>query len=77
VSLELRRGDDYTILDTTGNLSYHPDKLSMEKTHDAAFGPEDRIGQLSLRNLDIADTRAKLDLFRRQGQISAGNLELT
>ena len=77
VTLELRRGDDYTILDTTGNLSYHPEKLSMEKTEDAAFGPEDRIGQLNLRNLDIADTRAKLDLYRKQGQIDGGNLELT
>ena len=77
VTLELRRGDDYTILDTTGILSYHPEKLSMEKTEDAAFGPEDRIGQLNLRNLDIADTRAKLDLYRKQGQIDGGNLELT
>ena len=77
VTLELRRGDDYTILDTTGQLSYHPEKLSMEKTEDAAFGPEDRIGQLNLRNLDIADTRAKLDLYRKQGQIDGGNLELT
>ena len=77
VTLELRRGDDYTILDTTGQLSYHPEKLSMEKTEDAAFGPEDRIGQLNLRILDIADTRAKLDLYRKQGQIDGGNLELT
>jgi argininosuccinate synthase len=77
VSLELRRGDDYTILDTTGELSYHPEKLSMEKTQDAAFGPEDRIGQLNMRNLDIADTRQKLDRYRKQGQIDSGNLELT
>ncbi len=77
VTLELRRGDDYTILDTTGQLSYHPEKLSMEKTEAAAFGPEDRIGQLNLRNLDIADTRAKLDLYRKQGQIDSNNLELT
>ncbi len=77
VTLELRRGDDYTILDTQGEISYHPEKLSMEKTADQAFGPEDRIGQLNLRNLDIADTRAKLDLYRRQGQIDGGNLELT
>jgi argininosuccinate synthase len=77
VSLELRRGDDYTILDTTGDLSYHPEKLSMEKTEDAAFGPADRIGQLTMRNLDIADTRSKLDLYRKQGQIDKGNLELT
>ncbi|MFZ9744503.1 MAG: argininosuccinate synthase [Aquiluna sp.] len=77
VTLELRRGDDYTILDTTGDLSYHPEKLSMEKTEDAAFGPADRIGQLTMRNLDIADTRSKLDLYRKQGQIDKGNLELT
>jgi len=77
VTLELRRGDDYTILDTTGELSYHPEKLSMEKTEDAAFGPADRIGQLTMRNLDIADTRSKLDLYRKQGQIDGGNLELT
>jgi argininosuccinate synthase len=77
VTLELRRGDDYTILDTRGEISYHPEKLSMEKTTDQAFGPEDRIGQLNLRNLDIADTRAKLDLYRKQGQIDGGYLELT
>lgn len=77
VTLELRRGDDYTILDTSGELSYHPEKLSMERTEDAAFGPADRIGQLTMRNLDIADTRSKLDLYRKQGQIDGGNLELT
>ena len=77
VTLELRRGDDYTIVDTTGELSYHPEKLSMERTEDAAFGPADRIGQLTMRNLDIADTRSKLDLYRKQGQIDGGNLELT
>jgi argininosuccinate synthase len=77
VTLELRRGDDYTIIDTTGELSYHPEKLSMERTDDAAFGPADRIGQLTMRNLDIFDTRSKLDLYRKQGQIDGGNLELT
>jgi argininosuccinate synthase len=77
VTLELRRGDDYSILNTEGQLSYHPEKLSMEKTQDSAFGPEDRIGQLNMRNLDIADTRSKLDLYRKQGQIDSGNLELT
>lgn len=77
VTLELRRGDDYSISNTEGQLSYHPEKLSMEKTQDSAFGPEDRIGQLNLRNLDIADTRSKLDLYRKQGQIDSGNLELT
>ena len=57
VTLRLRRGDDYTIVDTTGpNLTYHPERLSMEKT-DSAFGPLDRIGQLTMRNLDIEDSR--------------------
>ncbi len=60
VTLELRRGDDYTILDTTGpHLSYKPEKLSME-SGESEFGPEDRIGQLSMRNLDIQDAREKL-----------------
>jgi argininosuccinate synthase len=60
VTLELRRGDDYSIVDTTGPaLSYHPEKLSMESGQ-SEFGPEDRIGQLSMRNLDIQDTREKL-----------------
>ncbi len=60
VTLELRRGDDYSILNTTGpGLAYHPEKLSME-SGESEFGPEDRIGQLSMRNLDIQDTRAKL-----------------
>ena len=78
VTLKLRRGDDYTILDTQGeNFSYHPEKLSMERTEDAAFGPEDRIGQLTMRNLDIQDTRQKLDLYRKQGQIDGGQFELT
>jgi argininosuccinate synthase len=77
VTLRLRRGDDYTILDTQGsNFSYHPEKLSMERTEDAAFGPVDRIGQLTMRNLDIADTKQKIDQYRAQGQITKGNLEL-
>jgi argininosuccinate synthase len=78
VTLRLRRGDDYTILDTRGEgFSYHPEKLSMERTEDAAFGPADRIGQLTMRNLDIMDTRQKLDLYRKQGQIEGGQFELT
>ncbi len=77
VTLRLRRGDDYTILDTRGEgFSYHPEKLSMERTEDAAFGPADRIGQLTMRNLDIMDTRQKLDLYRKQGQIEGGQFEL-
>jgi len=64
VVLRLRRGDDYSILDTSGPaLSYHPDKLSMERTENAAFGPVDRIGQLTMRNLDIADSRSKLEQY--------------
>ncbi|HET7431588.1 MAG TPA: argininosuccinate synthase, partial [Nocardioides sp.] len=67
VTLRLRRGEDYTVLRTEGeNFSYHPDKLSMERTEHAAFGPTDRIGQLTMRNLDIADSRAKLELYAMQ-----------
>ncbi len=77
VTLRLRRGDDYSIINTTGpNLSYHPDKLSMERVEDAAFGPVDRIGQLTMRNLDIADTRAKLELYAAQGQLLDGTVRL-
>src|SRR5262249_7291501 len=66
VTLRLRRGEDYSILDTSGPaFSYHPDKLSMERTEDPAFGPVDRIGQLTMLNLDIADTRAKLEHYAR------------
>ncbi|MBM0125980.1 argininosuccinate synthase [Pimelobacter simplex] len=67
VTLRLRRGDDYTILRTEGdNFSYHPEKLSMERVENAAFGPTDRIGQLTMRNLDIADSRAKLEAYAGQ-----------
>ena len=77
VTLRLRRGDDYSIIDTRGEaFSYHPEKLSMERTESAAFGPTDRIGQLTMRNLDIADTRSKLEMYREQGQIGQGNFEL-
>ena len=69
VTLRLRRGDDYTIVATTGpDLTYQPERLSMEKT-EGAFGPLDRIGQLTMRNLDIADTRLKLDLYRSVGTL--------
>ncbi len=72
VVLRLRRGEDYTILDTTGpNLTYAPERLSMERVENQAFGPLDRIGQLTMRNLDIADTRAKLELYAQQGQLDA------
>lgn len=77
VTLRLRRGDDYSVINTTGPaLSYHPDKLSMERTEGAAFGPTDRIGQLTMRNLDIADTRAKLEMYRDQGQLGGGDFNL-
>jgi argininosuccinate synthase len=77
VTLRLRRGEDYSVLDTRGeNFSYHPDKLSMERVEDAAFGPVDRIGQLTMRNLDIADSRAKLELYAAQGQLGRGHVEL-
>ena len=67
VTLRLRRGEDYTVLRTDGpSFSYHPDKLSMERVESAAFGPTDRIGQLTMRNLDIADSRAKLELYATQ-----------
>ncbi|MEP9385492.1 argininosuccinate synthase [Nocardioides sp. KR10-350] len=67
VTLRLRRGEDYTILRTDGPaLSYHPEKLSMERVENAAFGPTDRIGQLTMRNLDIADSRAKLEAYAAQ-----------
>jgi argininosuccinate synthase len=67
VTMRLRRGEDYTILRTDGPaFSYHPDKLSMERVENAAFGPTDRIGQLTLRNLDIADSRSKLELYATQ-----------
>jgi argininosuccinate synthase len=67
VTLELRRGDDYTILDTTSPAStYHPERLSMENV-ESAFGPLDRIGQLTMRELDIEDSRGKLELYGRLG----------
>lgn len=73
VTLELRRGNDYSLLDTEGpHLSYAPERLSMEKVQDAPFSPLDRIGQLTMRNLDIADTRDKLGVYARAGLLSAG-----
>jgi argininosuccinate synthase len=68
VTVELRRGDDYTILDTVSeNATYEPERLSMERVEDAAFGPQDRIGQLTMRILDLEDSRAKLELYGRAG----------
>ncbi len=77
VTLRLRRGEDYTILDTSGQaLSYSPEKLSMERVGDAAFGPTDRIGQLTMRNLDIADSRARLEQYAGLGLIGGATAEL-
>jgi argininosuccinate synthase len=71
VTLRLRRGQDFSILDTTGPaLSYHPEKLSMERSTNPAFGPDDRIGQLTMRNLDIADSRSKLEQYTAHGQLT-------
>ena len=77
VTLKLRRGEDYTILNTTGpGLSYHPDRLSMERVADAAFGPTERIGQLTMRNLDIADSRSRLEQYAGQGIVGGATAEL-
>ncbi len=73
VTLELRRGNDYSILNTTSpNLTYAAERLSMEKVEDAPFSPADRIGQLTMRNLDIVDTRAKLGIYAQAGLLSLG-----
>jgi argininosuccinate synthase len=70
VTLRLRRGEDYSIVRTTGPaFSYHPDRLSMERMENAAFGPTDRIGQLTMRNLDIADSRSKLEQYAGQSRL--------
>jgi len=77
VTLRLRRGDDYSIINTTGpHFSYHPEKLSMERNENAAFGPTDRIGQLTMRNLDIEDTRSKLENYKAQGQLKGEGFNL-
>ena len=75
VTLELRRGNDYSILNTESpNLTFHPERLSMEKT-ESTFSPRDRIGQLTMRNLDITDTRDKLLTYAAAGllTLSTGN----
>ena len=73
VTLELRRGNDYSLLNTESpNLTYAPERLSMEKVEDAPFSPLDRIGQLTMRNLDITDTRAKLGIYANSGLLSLG-----
>lgn len=75
VTVQLRRGDDYSILNTTGeNFTYSSERLSMERVEDAPFGPLDRIGQLTMRNLDIQDTREKLGIYRQAGTLDANTL---
>ena len=73
VTLELRRGNDYSLLDTTSpNLTYKPERLTMEKGA-SSFSPQDRIGQLTMRNLDIVDTREKLIVYSKAGLLLAGS----
>ena len=72
VVIELRRGNDYSLLDTrSDNLTYKPERLTMEKG-ESTFSPRDRIGQLTMRNLDIVDTREKLFTYSKAGLLSAG-----
>ena len=72
VTVELRRGNDYSILNTESpNLTYHPERLTMEKG-ESVFTPLDRIGQLTMRNLDIVDTRDKLGIYAKTGLLSLG-----
>ena len=74
VTIELRRGNDYSIMNTESpNLTYAPERLSMEKVEDAPFTPLDRIGQLTMRNLDIVDTRQKLGIYAKTGLLSLGS----
>ena len=71
VVLELRRGNDYSLLNTSSpNMTYHPERLSMEKIENAPFDPTDRIGQLTMRNLDIVDTRDKLGIYSNSGLLA-------
>ena len=73
MTLELRRGNDYSILDTTSpNLTYKPERLTMEKG-ESAFSPQDRIGQLTMRNLDITDTREKLLTYVKTGLLTSSS----
>ena len=77
VALELRRGNDYSILDTQSpNLTYHPERLTMEKGEEVFFTPADRIGQLTMRNLDIADSRDKLRVYGAAGLLGESELPL-
>jgi argininosuccinate synthase len=72
VTVELRRGNDYSLVNTTSpNLTYRPERLTMEKG-EGEFTPQDRIGQLTMRNLDIADTRDKLRVYTKTGLLAPG-----
>jgi argininosuccinate synthase len=76
VTLELRRGEDYSILNTTGPaLAYRPEDLTMERNEGEAFSPQDRIGQLSLRNLDVAYSRKKLGIYAAGGALPLDGVE--
>jgi argininosuccinate synthase len=76
VALELRRGNDYSLLDTESpNLTYKPERLTMEKG-ESMFSPQDRIGQLTMRNLDIVDTRDKLATYAQVGLLPSGGSDL-
>ena len=73
VTLQLRRGNDYSVMDTASpNLTYHPERLTMESGA-GAFTPADRIGQLTMRNLDIQDTRQKLGIYSQVGLLGANS----
>jgi argininosuccinate synthase len=73
VTVELRRGNDYSILDTTSpHLTYKPERLTMEKG-ESTFSPQDRIGQLTMRHLDITDTREKLMIYMKTGLLGPGS----
>jgi argininosuccinate synthase len=75
VKIRLRRGEDYSIMDTTGPaLTYAPERLSMERVEEEAFGPMDRIGQLTMRNLDIDDSRFKLGIYQESGALEFTDL---
>jgi argininosuccinate synthase len=77
VVLELRRGNDYSILDTRSpNLTYKPERLTMEKGEEVFFTPADRVGQLTMRNLDIADTRDKLGIYGEVGLLGESGVPL-
>ncbi|WP_341888364.1 argininosuccinate synthase [Variovorax sp. YR752] len=76
VTLELRRGNDYSLLNTeSANLTYKPERLTMEKG-ESMFSPQDRIGQLTMRNLDIVDTRDKLATYSQVGLLPSGGSDL-